>query len=284
LFTGILKNLLKYVLPSFAIMLTIETFRTAQEARNDHTLRHSVAIVIDVLRATTSISTALHNGARRIIPVAALTSAQELASQLRAGVSQEEARYVLLCGERQGIKPTGFDLGNSPLEYTTTAVQHKTLILTTTNGTQALERTRHAALQLAVGFTNLRASVEYLLHYLHTPKLQPTRISSIRLVCAGTEGALSEEDTLCAGAFIDALLAEEPALQPDEHSFTAFKNYASLSDDSALHNALRTTPHALYLASLGFGRDVEAALQRDSTPAVARVYHEEDYSILSKPR
>ncbi len=268
----------------FAIMLTIETVRTAQEARNDHALRHSIAIVIDVLRATTSISTALHNGARRIIPVAELEAAQELATQLRASISPEEARYVLLCGERHGIKPTGFDLGNSPLEYTASAVQHKTLVMTTTNGTQALERTRHAALQLAVGFTNLRANIEYLLHYLHTPKLHTTRISSIRLVCAGTEGAPSEEDTLCAGAFIDALLAEEPALQPDEYSFTAFKTYASLSDEAALHDALRTTPHALYLASLGFGRDVEAALQRDTTPSVARVYHDEDFSIISKPR
>jgi 2-phosphosulfolactate phosphatase len=257
-------------------MLTIETVLTAQEVRNDHALRHSAVVVIDVLRATTTMCQALHNGAHRIIPVAALTAAQEIAS----GQNDVERASYLLCGERGGIKPEGFNLGNSPLEYTKERIRHKTLVMTTTNGTLALERSRHAGLQLAVGFVNIRATVEYLFHYLRTPKLQTTPIHRILLVCAGTEGKPSLEDTLCAGAFVDALLVEEPSCKPDEVSFTAFKEYASFESEAALFHALYQSPHALYLTSLGFASDIAVAAGRDTLPVVPRVYHDEEFSYL----
>jgi 2-phosphosulfolactate phosphatase len=261
-------------------MLTIETVLTAQEVRNDHVLRHSIVLVIDVLRATTTMCQALHNGAYRIIPVAALEAARELA----LGRDSAESAAYLLCGERGGLKPDGFDLGNSPLEYTKERVRHKTLIMTTTNGTLALERSRHAALQLVGGFVNIRATVEYLFRYLRTPKLQTTTIHRVLIVCAGTEGAPSLEDTLSAGAFVDALLAEEPSCSPDTTSFAAFKEYASFQSEAALHHALHQTPHALYLASLGFADDIAIAAKRDSMPLAAQIYHDEEFMYVAKVR
>jgi 2-phosphosulfolactate phosphatase len=258
-------------------MLTIETVLTAQEARNDHALRHSLVLVIDVLRATTTMATALHNGAHRIIPVGNLEAAISLAREIP---TDTERKATLLCGERGGIKPSGFDLGNSPREYTREKIQHKTLILTTTNGTQALERTRHAALQLGVGFVNMRAVIEYALHYIRIPKLHSTPIHRLLIVCAGTEGVPSLEDTLCAGACIDALLAEDPSFQPDAPSFSAFKQYASLESEAALRHALDQTPHAQYLTTLGFAPDIAIAAERDSVRVVPRVYHDEEYDVV----
>jgi 2-phosphosulfolactate phosphatase len=259
------------------IMLTVDTVLTAQEARNDHALRHSLVLVIDVLRATTTMATALQNGAHRIIPIGSLEAAREL---VRGITHEAERKITLLCGERGGIKPDGFDMGNSPLEYTREKIQHKTLVLTTTNGTHALERTRHATLQLCVGFVNLRAVVEYALQYIRTPKLHSTPLQRILIVCAGTEGAPSLEDTLCAGACIDALLADEPSLRPDTTSFSAFKQYASFASEAALRHALHQTPHALHLTTLGFASDIAVAAERDSVRVVPRVFHDEEFDIV----
>lgn len=260
-------------------MFVLETLLTAQDVRNDHALRHSVVIVIDVFRATTTMCHALQNGAYRIIPVTDLEVAQDIAAELK---KENSSAQILLCGERGGIKPHGFDLGNSPLEYTSETVRHKTLVITTTNGTQALERSRHAALQLIGGFVNIRATVEYLLAVLRNPKLLPTPIHRILLVCAGTEGISSLEDTLCAGAFTDALLAEEPSLQLDEISFFAFKQYAAFDSEAALHHALHSTPHALTLTSLGFVSDIAVAADRDSISLAARIYHDEEFSYVAR--
>jgi 2-phosphosulfolactate phosphatase len=258
-------------------MFTIETVLTAQEARNDHALRHSLVLVIDVLRATTTMAYALQHGAHRIIPIGNVDAARELAREI---IHDTERKSTLLCGERGGVKPEGFDLGNSPREYTREKMQHKTLVFTTTNGTQALERTRHAALQLCVGFVNIRAVIDYTLQYMRTPKLHSTPLHRILIVCAGTEGVPSLEDTLCAGACIDALLADDPSFRPDENSFSAFKTYASFESEIALRHALHQTPHALYLTSLGFAADISIAAERDSVPVVPRVYHDEEYAVV----
>lgn len=262
-------------------MLKVETVLTADNARNDHALRHSIAVVIDVLRATTTMCRAFESGAHRIIPVASEEAARELAIGMKntEGASMHAAS-VLLCGERKGVKPDGFDLGNSPHEYTRDRVRHKTLIFTTTNGTRALERTRNAALQLIVGFVNIRAVTEEIFRHLRTLKLQTTPIQRILLVCAGTEGAPSLEDTLCAGAMLDALLAEEPSLQPDETSFSAFKHYASFESEAALHHAIFQSPHGLYLSSLGFAADIVVAAERDTVRFAPHTAHDEEFSYL----
>src|SRR5437764_8635978 len=151
-------------------------------------LPESVAVVLDVLRATTTIIYALAAGCSCVRPCAEVEEARELAGGMRAG-------RVLLGGERGGLPLPGFDLGNSPREYTAKVCRGCTLVLTTTNGTRALLRAAEAARRLLAGFVNYSAVCEQL--------RQETR--PIHIICAGTEGDVTLEDTLLAGALVDYL-------------------------------------------------------------------------------
>ncbi len=162
-------------------------------------LADGTVVVIDVLRATTTITTALAAGAAGIIPCLEIETARERA--------QQHPDPVLLGGERRGEKIEGFDLGNSPTEYTSAAVQSQTILFTTTNGTRALDRCRQAARVLIAGFVNLSAVARQL-------KLA----APIHLLCAGTDGKISVEDSLLAGALVDRLMqqAKEPLPTNDQ--------------------------------------------------------------------
>src|SRR5437764_4244443 len=151
-------------------------------------LAGGVAVVIDVLRATTTMIYALAAGCTCVRPCAEVEEARELAGGMRAG-------RVLLGGERGGKPLPGFDLGNSPREYTGKLCKGCTLVLTTTNGTRALLRAAEAARTLLAGFVNYSAVCEQL--------RQETR--PIHIICAGTEGDVTLEDTLLAGALVDYL-------------------------------------------------------------------------------
>ena len=157
-------------------------------------LSGTTCVVLDILRATSSMITALANGAEQILPVATIEEA------LAAKAEHPEA---LLCGERHGhritaeqAKGTDFNLGNSPREYTAELVAGKTLISTTTNGTRAL-RACSGAREIWVGsFLNLQATIDQL------RLVKPERLV---LVCSGTFEEAAMEDTLAAGAMADAL-------------------------------------------------------------------------------
>ena len=140
-------------------------------------------VVIDVLRASTTIVQALAAGATCVVPVATVEEA-------RAAV--REFPDSLLCGERQGLKVDGFDLGNSPAEYTPQTVGGRRVVLTTTNGTRALSYCREARPVLIGAFTNLTALCERLAAF-----------EQVHLVCAGTDGEVTREDVLLAGAVLD---------------------------------------------------------------------------------
>ena len=145
-----------------------------------------VAVVIDVLRASTMIVHALVAGCRAVLPCAEVDEARRLAATLPAG-------SALLAGERHGVQIDGFDLGNSPGECTPAVCQDKTMVITTTNGTLALLACVDAELVIVGSFVNFAATSQRLLH----------EAKPIHLVCAGTEGSISYEDTLLAGAFAD---------------------------------------------------------------------------------
>ena len=161
-------------------------------ARTD--LSQTTCVVFDILRATSSMITALANGAEQILPVASIDEA------LAAKAKYPDA---LLCGERDGLRITAaqtggteFDLGNSPREYTAEIVTGKTLVSTTTNGTRAL-RACSGAREIWVGsFLNLQATIDQL------RLVKPERLV---LVCSGTFEEAAMEDTLAAGAMADAL-------------------------------------------------------------------------------
>lgn len=150
-----------------------------------HELAGHTSVVVDVLRASTTITTALNSGADRIIPALTVEEARQLASD-RLG--------SLLGGERQGQKLPGFDLGNSPAEYTGASVGDKTIVFTTTNGTKAMTRCMGAARILVGSLVNRLAVCRAI--------AQDKRVD---IVCAGTNGQFSMEDALAAGAIAHAL-------------------------------------------------------------------------------
>jgi 2-phosphosulfolactate phosphatase len=225
-------------------------------------LRQSVVAVIDVLRASTSICTALHNGARGIVPFAGIVDAQSYCAELEPA----QRENALLCGERHSVKPEGFHLGNSPLEYTREAVAGKMLLFTTTNGTKALEVTRGARFQCVAGFVNAQYAAAWML-----AQAVQAHCNRIALVCAGSEGGFSYEDTLCAGLMVHRLQNSEPTLGRSDAAKAAQNLYAHHADQ--LDEAVCATEHAQSLAALGFEGDVRAALAHNSMDVVP-VLHE----------
>lgn len=151
-------------------------------------VRGGITVIIDVLRASTTITHALAHGAQAVIPVGEVAEARQVAA-LRPIES------VLLGGEREGVLIEGFDLDNNPLAYSSEVVSGKTIIFTTSNGTKALLRAREADRIVVGSFVNLQAVVHAL--------VDDTR--PLHLVCAGTEGKISLEDVLCAGGICHRL-------------------------------------------------------------------------------
>jgi 2-phosphosulfolactate phosphatase len=149
------------------------------------------AVVIDVLRATTTLTAAFARGARRVVP----TATPDEALSLRAGHPR-----VLACGERDGRIVPGFDLGNSPLEYTAERVAGRTLAFASTNGSLAMLAARRFRRRVLAAFVNASAAVETV-----------RREREIVIVCAGKLGGFSLEDAACAGLLIARLEAHGAA-------------------------------------------------------------------------
>ncbi len=176
--------------------MKIEVILTPAElpALKERDLHDTTCVVFDVLRATSTFVTALHNGAKAVVPVSEITEALAW---------RQKQPGVLLGGERDGVKIraglTGgvdFDLGNSPREYTPEKVRGKTIVSTTTNGTRALRACAGAKTVLAASFLNLTATAKFL------RLLSP---SQVVLVCAGTRENTALEDVLAAGALCEML-------------------------------------------------------------------------------
>ncbi len=159
-----------------------------QQSVQEEALRGKTAVVIDVLRATTTITTALSNGARQIIPVEDMSEASRM-------IHSFDSDQYLLCGEKDGKKIDGYALGNSPLEYTEDTIGGKTIIFTTTNGTKAIKKTSIALNTYIASFVNMEAVTQKL--FAHD--------NEIVLVCSGWKGRISFEDSLLAGALIHSL-------------------------------------------------------------------------------
>ncbi|MBI2729919.1 MAG: 2-phosphosulfolactate phosphatase [Sphingobacteriales bacterium] len=147
-------------------------------------LNNAVVVIIDVFRATSTIASVLYNGAKEIIPVAEVAEAIKISTEI-GGIA---------AGERDGKIAEGLAHGNSPLEYTRTFIENKTLVLTTTNGTRLLHMalTNNAGTIITGSFPNLSAVCEYLVE----------QNKNVVLGCAGWKDRYNLEDTLFAGAVI----------------------------------------------------------------------------------
>ena len=197
-------------------------------------------VVIDVLRATTTMVQALASGADCIWPYASVEDARIAAAQM-------EPR-PLLCGERYGFKLDGFDLGNSPSEYTVDTVAGRPLVLTTTNGTRALEYCRSGARVVLAAFTNLSAVCDEL-----------REVEVCHLVCAGTDGEVTKEDALLAGAIISALNNPELENAGAELALTAWQRI----DPSQLAREFESTAGGQNLMKIGMQDDLKLAAEID---------------------
>lgn len=236
--------------------MQIETILTLAElpvlAQRD--LRATMCVVFDVLRATSTFVTALHHGAKAIIPVS------EIAEAVAIRKSQPG---VLLGGERDGIRISAegidFDLGNSPREYTPEKIRGKTIVSTTTNGTRALRACVGAKTILAASFLNLTATAEFL---------RQKNFTDILLVCAGTRENKADEDVLAAGALIELLIRDETIISDSAKIARIF--YAE--SKSNLAAVVSNSENARRLLSIPELRDdVAFCLQRDIFPLVAKM-------------
>lgn len=213
-------------------------------------------VVIDVLRATSMVAALLAAGAKEVLPVAQVDEARDLAARL--------GEKALLAGERGGLPPPGFDLGNSPLAVTSSLVNDRSVVLTTTNGTQAVHRAARSESLVAAAFVNAGAVVEWL--QLKAP-------SEIAIICAGTQGDFSLDDALCAGLLVERLTAFQSgakeaknnqagkAIEVTDAAWAAKALFQRHRGE--LIQALSTCRHGRVLTSIGQADDIQFAAQID---------------------
>jgi 2-phosphosulfolactate phosphatase len=211
--------------------------------------RRDVVIAIDVLRASSTIITALSNGAREVIPTLTLAQARELAHQRRGSI---------LGGERRGMKPRGFDLGNSPREYREEVVCGRTVILTTTSGTKALIKAEGAKAVLTGSLMNGRAAANA------GYRIARSKRADISLVASGGRNALSFEDLLCAGQIATHLRNRGVVL--DDGCEVVSLAWGEASED--LSRNIWRSGHADYLRSIGLAEDVAFCIRVDTSVVV----------------
>ena len=231
-------------------------------------LSRTTCVVFDVLRATSSMLTALSNGAEEIIPVV------KIAEALAAKQRRPE---VLLAGERHGLRITreltgsiDFDFGNSPRDFTPDKVRGRTIAWTTTNGTRALRASARAEMVLLGALVNLRAVADVV------AQLRPKELV---LVCAGTFEDSAFEDQFAAGALLDRLQPNVGKDALSDSSHLVWHAFRHVFEDSAL--AASSLNARRLLAKPDLAPDVEICLQRDSVPLNASMMN--DGSVRPMP-
>lgn len=226
-----------------------------------------VVAVIDVLRASTTIAVALANGARAVIP---LDSSDEVIMRAKA----LERSSVLLAGERRMLAIPGFDLGNSPLQYTRAAVEGKTIFLTTTNGTSAIMNTQGARDVVVASYVNYSA----VLTMLRTALRGGTDIT---LVCAGRERQFALEDAGCAGRYVYNLSKRMSGVVLNDAAQAC--TFIDRKYGSGLLRLFESSEHGRALRDAGFGEDLAACADVDSA-SVIPIYQDRQITKLGPDR
>lgn len=223
--------------------------------------------VIDVLRASTSIAVALANGARAVIPC---EESEEAIT--RAKTFAKEA--VILAGERRMRPIPGFDLGNSPGEFTREVVDGKTVVLTTTNGTAAIASTQGARDVVVASYVNYSAVLAMLRSALRGG-------NGVTLLCAGREKHFSLEDAACAGRYVRGLARDLPGVEFNDAARASAVVERRYADNMAL--LFTDSEHGRALEEAGYGGDLVACAALDSCPVVP-IYHDRQIIKLGPER
>jgi 2-phosphosulfolactate phosphatase len=219
----------------------------------------SIVVIIDVLRATSTIATALHNGAKSVIPVDSVSECIRIGKQIDS----------ITAGERDGKKAEGLENGNSPFEYSKEFISGKTLVLTTTNGTKLLHMAldKNAKAIITGSFPNLSAVCDFL-----TAQKQ-----NVILGCAAWKNKVNIEDTLFAGAVINKI-GKQFSINCDS-SAIAINMYNDAKDDLFEFMKSKNASHYLRLTGFGLEKDIRYCLTEDVANATV-VY--EDGKLLAK--
>lgn len=206
-------------------------------------------VVIDVLRASTVIVTALSNGAKEVIPVNTVDFAVKVSGD--AFRSQ-----TILGGERNTKKVEGFALGNSPLEYTTDVIGGKSIILYTTNGSRSIVKAKFAENLFIACFNNLDAIVNHLIEIN----------KDAEIICAGTNGGFNLEDAVCAGNIVSNLEQSDIEIELTDSAIASrllYKNYSK-----SILKMLKNTDHGKLLIENGFEADIKECAKISSTDVI----------------
>ena len=230
--------------------MRLDVFFTPNQVKLPDT-QGRLVIIVDVLRASTTVATALGNGAKTVIP---LEGPDEVISR-----SKEFARsQTLLAGEQKMHPISGFDLGNSPQAFTPEVVEGKTILITTTNGTRALLGVQGARDIVIASYVNFTAVLAMM-------KVAASSNTDIAIICAGEEGSFTLEDAACAGRYVRAI-PKRAALAVNDAAAASVLIEKKYGDNIA--KVFKESTHGQALQSAGFGDDLAAAAEVDSYPVV----------------
>ena len=213
-----------------------------------------VVVAIDVLRATSAICTAFHYGVKKIIPVSTLDEAIEY---------RDKGYHV--AAERKGKVVSGFDYGNSPFTYMNDTLEGETLVLTTTNGTKAINAAKNVEHLIIGSLINLDAVCNYLI------KLN----KDVLLLGSGWQNKFCLEDSICAGAIAEQLLLSRCFITENDSSIAAKYLYLSAKDN--YFGYLKASSHRKRLKKLNLNKDIKYCLSPNQTNVVP--FRENNYLI-----
>lgn len=214
-------------------------------------IKGKVVVIIDTLRATSVMVTSLMNGCEKIIPVREVEEAKSIAEAFRGS--------CLLGGERGGLKISGFDLSNSPFDYKREVVEGKTIVMTTTNGTQAINNCIEGDTILVGCFLNGQALAEKLLEMEQ----------DVVIVNAGTNGEFSKDDFITAGYIISSLVYKSSVdVELSDIAITAMDIYRDHPD---IISYVEDAYHYQKLKSLGYEEDIKYCFTKDITSIVPEI-------------
>lgn len=232
-------------------MIRVDVVRLPVDLKPSDLIGHAV-VVFDVLRATSTIATALHNGAAEIRAFASLEDARRASSDFTG--------LKLLAGEKHCLPPEGFDIGNSPGDFTADRVAGKTIFLSTTNGTRAIVAAAKAERMFCAALLNASATADALAK-IGLP---------VTLLCSGTEGAFSVEDFFGAGA-VAQRLSQLVATSFTDRTVEAVSAFDTAHRSDRLVTEMRKTNSGHNLRMAKLESDIETAAKVDVLNVVAEV-------------
>ena len=230
-------------------------------------MANRVVAVVDVLRASTSIAAALANGARAVIP---LGSSEEVVARAKSLARSE----VRLAGERKMKPVPGFDVGNSPTEFTKEAVEGKTVLMSTTNGTSAILAIQGARDVVVASYVNFSAVLSMLRAALRGG-------TDVAIVCAGHERRFAIEDAACAGLFVQHLTAKNSTAEINDAATSAMLIDKKFGTNHK--RLLKAASHGAALIEAGFAADLDVCASLDEYPVVP-VYQDRQITKLGPER